>query len=60
MDSEYFIVKDENGLLVGKRKVLTKNMLENAAAYVVNGNLVFSFAEFTAMQELTKNLKELE
>lgn len=60
MDAEYFIVKDENGISIGKRKVITKNMLENAPAYVINGSLVFSLTEFTAMQELAKNLKELE
>lgn len=60
MDTEYFIVKDESGIPVGKRKVVTKTMLENAAAYVVNGSLVFSFTEFITMQELVKNLKEVE
>lgn len=60
MDTEYFIVKDENGIPIGKRKVITKSMLENAAAYVVNGSLVFSITEFTFMQELAKILKELE
>lgn len=60
MDVEFFIVKDEDGIPVGKRKVITKNMLENAAAYVVNGSLVFSFTEFTAMQEIAKNLTEVE
>jgi hypothetical protein len=60
MDTEYFIVKDENGIPIGKRKVITKNMLENAPAYVVNGSLVFSITEFTFMQELAKILKELE
>jgi len=60
MDTEYFIVKDENGIPVGKRKVTTKSISENVPAYIVNGNMVFSFAEFTAMQELAKNLKEIE
>ena len=60
MDTEYFIVKDENGIPVGKRKVTTKGMLENVAAYIVNGSLVFSFAEFTDMQEIAKNLMEVE
>ena len=60
MDAEFFIVKDENGVTIGKRKVNTKSMLENAPAYVVNGSLVFSLAEFTAMQELAKNLTEVE
>jgi hypothetical protein len=60
MSNEYFIVKDENGIPVGKRKVITKSILENAPAYVVNGSIVFSLAEFTAMQELSKNLKEIE
>lgn len=60
MNTEYFIVKDENGIPVGKRKVVSKRMLENAPAYVVNGSLVFSLTEFTAMQELVKNLEEVE
>ena len=60
MEVEYFIVKDENGIPVGKRKVETKRMLENAPAYVVNNSLVFRFTEFTAMQEAAKKLTEVE
>lgn len=60
MDYEFFIVKDENGIPVGKRRVITKAMLENAPAYVINGSLVFSITEFTVMQELSKNLTEVE
>ena len=60
MDIEYFIVKDENNIPIGKRRVITKNMLENAPVYVVNGSLMFGLSEFTAMQELAKNLTEVE
>ena len=60
MGTEYFIVKDENGIPVGKRKVETKRMLENAPAYIVNNSLVFSLTEFTVMQELAKKLTEVE
>ena len=60
MNVEFFIVKDENGIPVGKRKVITKIMLENAPAYIINNSLMFSFAEFVTMQELAKNLTEVE
>jgi hypothetical protein len=60
LETEYFIVKDENGIPVGKRRVETKRMLENAPAYIVNNSLVFSLTEFTVMQELAKNLTEVE
>ena len=59
MNQEYFIVKDENGIAVGKRKVVVKKLLENSPAYLINDSLVFSIVEYIAMQELAENLPEL-
>lgn len=60
MNQEYFIVKDENGIAVGKRKVVVKKLLENSPAYLINDSLVFSIVEYIAMQELAENLPEIE
>lgn len=60
MEQEYLILKDENGNLIGKTKVFSKVASQNFSAWIVNGNLVYGYAEYAYMQELAKNLPDYE
>lgn len=60
MSQEYVVVKDEDGTPVGRIKVKTKSSVENFPAYVVNGSLLYGYAEYSYMQELASTLPDLE
>jgi len=60
MNQEYIVVKDETGNAVGKIKVNTKEALQNFAAWIVNGNLVYGYAEYAYMQDLAKDLSLIQ
>ena len=58
---EYIIVKDaENSKPVGRREVKSKVSVENVAAFIVNGTIVVGYSDFYHMQELAKDLSDLE
>lgn len=57
---EYFIVKDQDGKSIGKRKVISKNVAENVAAYIINRSMLVSFGAYISMQEECENLPEVE
>lgn len=53
---EYVLVRDESSRVIGKKLVKSKTPMENVAAYLVNGTLIYSFGAFKEMQDLAKNV----
>lgn len=60
MKKEYVIIKDERGTPIGRREVNTKASIENFPAYVIDGSLLYGYAEYDYMQELASTLPDLE
>lgn len=58
-NKEFFIVRNEEGAIVGKRVVKSKVFSENKNAIIINGSLIFSIPEFYEMQSLCKDIEEL-
>lgn len=59
-EKEYYIVRDQNGIPLGKREVVSKKLAQNVNAFVINGDLIYSISEYEEIQDMCKNLKSLE
>lgn len=59
VQGEYIIVKNTDNNVVGKRKVRSKINVQSHACYVINNDLIYSYASYDKMQEEVKDLPEI-
>lgn len=60
VQGEYIIVVDTDNNVVGKRKVHSKINIQSHACYLINNDLIYSYASYDKMQEEVKDLLEIE
>jgi hypothetical protein len=58
---QYIIIKDaETNKPIARKEIQSKAQLENVSGYIINGTLLFGYAEFSYMQQLATHLPDLE